>query len=204
MSFLDRAKRAADEAGRHAKELSEQARQAAAENAERARQAASVAAEQAKLAADEAGRQAHKLSDKANAAAWDPATAEKAQRGLRVAKRGLQTAVERIDPAVLADVIIKATILQERANASLRKKGSPYRIAEIAIGAAIPPSITFSIARVDDPAAEERLLGGEVNLGGAEAASVDGHGATGSGGTGGAIVTLDGTELDDADLTELA
>ena len=47
------------------------------------------------------------------------------------ARRGVSTVVERIDPGVLADLIIKATALQEMTNTSLREKQSPYRIAEV-------------------------------------------------------------------------
>jgi hypothetical protein len=110
---------------------------------DRARQAATQAAEQARAAADQARQTAN-----------DPATAEKARQAFSRAKRGVATAIDRIDPGVLADVIIKATALQERANAALRAKGSPYRISEVAIGAAIPPSVTFAIARTDDPGAD--------------------------------------------------
>ena len=68
------------------------------------------------------------------------------------AKRGLVTAIERIDPAIVADIVIKATAIQEIANRSLRDKGSPYRIAEITITATIPPQIGFSISRAGDEA----------------------------------------------------
>ncbi|MBI3746050.1 MAG: hypothetical protein HY264_05920 [Chloroflexi bacterium] len=121
---------------------------------ERAKQAASVAAEQARAAADQARHTVSEEADRASAAMKDPATAEKARQALSRAKRGVATAIDRIDPAVLADVIIKATALQERANAALKAKGSPYRISEIGIGAAIPPSVTFAVARTDDPAAD--------------------------------------------------
>jgi len=68
------------------------------------------------------------------------------------AKRGLVTAIERIDPSIVADIVIKATAIQEVANRSLRDKGSAYRIAEITITATIPPQIGFSISRIgDDP-----------------------------------------------------
>ena len=66
------------------------------------------------------------------------------------AKRGLITAVEKIDPAVLADLVIKATAVQEIANRSLREKGSIYRISEITVTASIPPQIGFAIARGGD------------------------------------------------------
>ncbi|HET7676231.1 MAG TPA: hypothetical protein VFK38_00090, partial [Candidatus Limnocylindrales bacterium] len=66
------------------------------------------------------------------------------------AKSGLVTAIEKIDPAILADIIIKATAIQETANRSLRAKGSAYRIGEITITATIPPQIGFSIERIGD------------------------------------------------------
>ncbi len=67
------------------------------------------------------------------------------------AGRGLVTAVEKIDPGILADIIIKATALQEKANRSLRSKASAYRIGELTITATIPPQIGFSIVRIGDP-----------------------------------------------------
>lgn len=118
----------------------------------------------------------------------DPTTIEKTRSKLRGARQGLVTALERIDPSVLADVVIKATILQEKANASLQQKGSFYRIAEIGIGASIPPSVTFTIARVGEPSGEPAMWRAEA----AEAA------------TDGTITTLDGTKLEEADLEALA
>ncbi|HJW21647.1 MAG TPA: hypothetical protein VJ506_04380 [Candidatus Limnocylindrales bacterium] len=150
---------------------------------ERARQAA----EQARQTASEAGRAVGAEAERTAATLRDPATAEKARQQLHVAKRGLATALERIDPGVLADVIIKATILQEKANAALQRKDSPYRIAEIAIGASIPPSVTFSIARIGEPTGEPAVWQAEQ----AEAGDST-------------ITALDGTTLDDADLAALA
>ena len=118
---------------------------------DRAKQAAQQAAEGAKAAAEQARQTVSESADKASAVMSDPATAEKARKAFTRAKKGLATAIDRIDPGVLADVIIKATALQERANAALKAKGSPYRISEVAIGAAIPPSVTFAISRTDDP-----------------------------------------------------
>jgi len=66
------------------------------------------------------------------------------------AKRGIISAIEKIDPGLLADIIIKATALQERANKSLREKASAYRVAEITITATMPPQIGFSISRLGD------------------------------------------------------
>src|SRR6476619_5699361 len=120
----------------------------------RAQEAAAAAAEQAQQAAGLASRQAS-----------DPATQEKlgqqARAAMGAARRGVSTVVERIDPAVLADLIIKATALQEMTNGSLREKRSPYRISEVGITASIPPGITFSIGRVDD--GDGVLTGGEVS-----------------------------------------
>lgn len=112
--------------------------------------------------ARQAAEQAADATRTAAAQLSDPSTQEKARQtfdmagkqakvGLGHAKRGISTAIDRIDPNVLADVIIKATSLQERANSALREKGSPYRVSEIGIAAAIPPQVTFSIGRIDDP-----------------------------------------------------
>lgn len=117
MSFLDRARQAA-----------EQARQAAAEGI------GAMTTPEAKAGMrEEANRVGRDLKGAAGHA-----------------KRGLITAVEKIDPAVLADLVIKATAVQEIANRSLREKGSIYRISEITITASIPPQIGFAIARGGD------------------------------------------------------
>jgi hypothetical protein len=160
MSFLERAKQAA----------------------EQARHVASEAAEQAKAVTIEA-------SERTQATLRDPATKERARSHLHRARRGFATALERIDPAILADVIMKATLLQEKANAALRSKGSPYRISEIAIGASIPPSIQFSIGRLDDPADDPALMPPTPPEPSLEA--------------GNTVTALDGTDLDDKDLEEL-
>ena len=157
---------------------------------DRAKQAAQQAAEQAKAAAEQARHTVSEGADKASAVMSDPATAEKARQALTRAKKGISTAIDRIDPGVLADVIIKATALQERANAALKAKGSPYRISEVAIGAAIPPSVTFAMSRVDDPDVDvvpEGSVASTELL--ADVAS-----------TGETVQALDGTMLDEAAL----
>lgn len=153
---------------------------------DRAKQAANQAAEAAKHAATEAQAAAQRTSDKLQ----DPATAEKARQALTRAKKGISTAIDRIDPSVLADVIIKATALQEKANAALKAKGSVYRISEIGIGAAIPPSVTFSIARIDDPLETATAVSSEELL---EAVGFQPEGT---------VTALDGTQLDEAKLAE--
>lgn len=86
--------------------------------------------------------------------ASDPTTQERlgrqASEALGKARKSMATVIEKIDPSTLADLIIKATALQEKTNASLRDKKSPYRIAEIVISASIPPGVSFVIGRVGD------------------------------------------------------
>jgi hypothetical protein len=167
---------------------------------EKARQAAGVAAGAAAKVSVEVGSQAAKAgaelgSKAAHQAATtirDPATKVRAQSALRKAKRGFTTALERIDPRILADVVVRATSLQEKANASLQTRGSVYRIGEITIGASFPPSIQFSIERVDDP--ENRLQDSSTLLAG-DGISPDAAAAT--------IVGLDGTAVDDGVLAEI-
>lgn len=116
----------------------------------RAREAAEAAAESAQHAAEAARTRATEVGRSAT----DPATHERLGRQARDAvghaRRGVATIVERIDPGTLAELIIKATALQEKTNASLRDKRSPYRISELNISASIPPGITFVISRIDE------------------------------------------------------
>jgi hypothetical protein len=165
VSFLDRAKQAAQQAADSAKQAAEQARQAATEGA-----------------------------TKAQAVMSDPETANKARNALTKAKRGLSTAIDKIDPNVLADVVIKATALQEKANMALKAKGSPYRISEIGIGAAIPPSVTFSISRTDDPDAEIVPVG-SISSTALEATVMSDPNL---------VQALDGTQIEEAALVEEA
>jgi hypothetical protein len=151
----------------------------------RAREAAEAAAEQAHQAAGMAGRTAH-----------DPATQEKlgqqARSALGAARRGVSTIVERIDPGVLAELIIKSTALQEMTNKALRDKKSPYRISEVAITASIPPGISFSIGRIDD--AGELVTGAEV----LSADLVEEFDEAGD-----AVIALDGTTLSEEQVAEV-
>jgi len=106
----------------------------------------------ASQAADQARQTAANLSDAEKRAV----ATQHARVAAGKARRGLTTVVEKIDPATLADLIIKATALQEKTNAALRAKRSPYRISEVVISATIPPGVNFSIGRVvADPADDE-------------------------------------------------
>jgi hypothetical protein len=152
----------------------------------RAREMAEAATAQAQTAAGAVNRSAH-----------DPETQEKlsqqARSAMGAARRGVSTVVERIDPSVLADLIIKATALQEMTNDALRQKRSPYRISEVDITASIPPGVTFAIARLE-PA--------EADLAGATVSSeqlVEAQAASG----GEAVISLDGTTLSDEQLSEV-
>jgi hypothetical protein len=122
---------------------------------QRAKEAATQMADQAKSAADQVAT-----------SATDKETQEKLRKQMsvsaNVAKRGMKSVVERIDPSTLADLIIKATALQEIANKALREKGSPYRISEITISATIPPGVNFAIGRIDDPEAAAAAIDSTV------------------------------------------
>src|SRR5258706_231767 len=61
------------------------------------------------------------------------------------AGRVVKLALDKLNPATLAAIVIKATSIQEQANAALRNNKSLYRIGGIEIGAAFPPSISFQI-----------------------------------------------------------
>ena len=155
---------------------------------QRAREAAEAAAESARTKATEAAGAASRTAS-------DPATQEKfgqqARAAMGAARRGVSTVVERIDPGVLADLIIKATALQETTNRALRAKHSPYRINEISIAATIPPGVNFAIGRID--VEQEAATGTEVS----SAALVDAQA------TGEAVISLDGTTLTDAQLADV-
>jgi hypothetical protein len=120
-------------------------------------------AQQAAAQAAEATRQkAQEAAAAAGRTAADPATQDMigksitgagagAREAIGMAKRGVTTVIEKIDPGTLAELVIKATALQEMTNKALRQKGSPYRIAEISISASIPPAVSFAIQRVGEP-----------------------------------------------------
>ena len=152
------------------------------------------AQEAAVQAAEVARARAQEAAAVANRAAADPATTETLARSARdavgMARRGVTTVIEKIDPSTLADLIIKATALQELTNKSLRGKGSPYRIAEISISASIPPAVSFAIGRLGD---EPEEVVGEVV---ASSDLVDRSADAGE-----LVLALDGTTVDTAVVT---
>ena len=116
----------------------------------KAQEAAAQAAEATRQKAQEAAAAAGRTTT-------DPATQDmigkagaSAREAVGLAKRGVTTVIEKIDPATLAELVIKATALQEMTNRALRQKGSPYRISEISISASIPPAVSFAIQRLGD------------------------------------------------------
>jgi hypothetical protein len=117
---------------------------------QRARESAEAAAGSAQQAAEAARTKATEVSRSAQDPAMHERLSKQAKDAVGQARKGMATVVEKIDPATLADLIIKATALQERTNASLRDKRSPYRIAEITITASIPPGVSFVISRIDE------------------------------------------------------
>lgn len=169
----------------------EKARAKAEQAAQQARDVAQGAAQQAASSARSVGGQIQDAAHQTQVQIQDPANRAKARETLQRAKRGVSTAIDRIDPNVLADVIIKATALQERTNSSLRAKGSVYRVQEVVIGASIPPTINFSIARISE-APEDIAL--------SQVASTDL--VAGVTQTPGSIQALDGSTIDEASLLE--
>jgi hypothetical protein len=158
VSFLQKAKEKAGEVAREAADASTRAAGAVAAKAQDPAtqdkvkgglaSAGRTAGDVARDAADASSKAATAVAAKAQ----DPATQAKVRGSLESARRGARTMVERIDPGILAEVVIKATALQEKANARLRQKGSIYRIGELQVTASIPPGVSFTILRVDDPA----------------------------------------------------
>ncbi len=112
------------------------------------------AAEQARLSASEKLAQATSPESQVQMRKTASEAGGQLRSAAGQARRGLVTVVERIDPGILADLIIKATALQEKANGHLRAKGSAYRVGEITITASLPPQVGFSISRIGDPEAE--------------------------------------------------
>jgi len=170
MSFMKRAREAAENAAESARRAAEQASQMAAGASAGQARPATGDDEAAAAEVVAAGRAVG--SDGAVAVEADPphetalqgqvfhglaSVGKSAREAAGLARRGMSAVVEKIDPGTLADVIIKATALQEMTNRALRGKGSVYRISEVSISASIPPSISFAIARLDDP--EERPTG---------------------------------------------
>lgn len=151
----------------------------------------------AQEAAEAARARVEEAASAATRTAHAPSTTERVNRGLAgatqgardavgLARRGVNTVIERIDPSTLADLVIKATALQEMTNKALRTKGSPYRISEISIAASIPPGVTFSILRLDD---EPEPIDGETKTSSELIeATVD---------SGELVLALDGTTLDE-------
>jgi hypothetical protein len=166
MSFLQKAKEKAGEVARDAAEATTRAAGAAAakaqdpETQERVKGGLATAGRTAAHASVKAADASAKAATAVAAKAQDPGTQAKVKGGIQKAGRGARTMVERIDPGILAEVVIKATALQEKANSRLRQKGSIYRIGELLVTASIPPGISFTILRVDDapgePAADRR------------------------------------------------
>jgi hypothetical protein len=153
VSFLQKAKDKAGEVAREAADASTRAAGAVSARAhdpeaqEKLKAGLTAAGKTAADASAKAADASAKAATAVVAKAQDPATQAKVKDGLATAGRGARTMVERIDPGILADIVIKATGLQERANARLRMKGSMYRIGEIQVTASLPPGISFSIER---------------------------------------------------------
>ena len=155
MSVLNQMKQAAGDAIRQAAEETRLQAKRGADAAGRAALAATdIAGEAAAAGAERAGialkRHARETADQAVVTLKDPETKVKARKAVVHAGKSVKSALDKLNPDLLAGVVIKATSLQEQANASLRRNGSLYRISGIAIGASFPPSISFHIGRLTD------------------------------------------------------
>jgi hypothetical protein len=197
VSFLQKAKDKAGEVARDAADATSKAAGAVAAKAQdpgSQDKVKSSLTSAGRTAADASARAADATTKAAGAVAvraQDPATQERVRGGISLATRGARTMVERIDPGILADVIIKATALQEKANARLRQKGSMYRIGEIQVTASLPPGISFSIERIADAeAASEAAARTSTEILAGDDVALVGSGADEASG----IVSLDGEE----------
>jgi hypothetical protein len=146
----------------------------------RAQEAAAQAAEAARSTASAANQ-------KANDPATQEAMARSAREAMGMARRGVTTVIEKIDPSTLAELIVRATALQEMTNKSLRQKGSPYRISEISISASIPPAVAFAISRLDEEPEEV----GDAVVSSSELIEQSAE-------AGELVLALDGTTIDEA------
>lgn len=158
----------------------------------------------AQEAAEAARAKVEEAATAASRTAADPTTTERINRSLSgagqgareavgLARRGVNTVIERIDPGTLAELIVKATALQEMTNKALRDKGSPYRISEVSISASIPPGVTFAIGRIDDV---EEVIQGEVH---ASTELVEAAAESGD-----VVLALDGATLDEPTVAAIA
>jgi hypothetical protein len=160
--------------------------------------------QRAREAAEAAAAKAQEAAVSASRTAQDPGTVEKINKSLvsagqgakeaaGFARKSMNTIIERIDPSTLAELIVKATALQEQTNKALRMKGSPYRISEISIAATIPPGVSFAIGRIDD---EPETLS-EVVISSEELLESDPE-------AGDVVLALDGTTVDEALMSDAA
>ena len=66
-----------------------------------------------------------------------------------VADFAMEKASNVMNDENIADFVISATKKQESINEELKKKKSPYRLGEMELELSIPPSISFSIRRLE-------------------------------------------------------
>ncbi len=71
-------------------------------------------------------------------------------------------AVEFSSDELIADIIIKAVIKQEKVNKILQDRGCNYRVNELDLEMGIPPTVVFGIHRVNEN--DSSITGEEENL----------------------------------------
>ena len=116
-----------------------------------------------------------------------PAPARARARPSGMARRGVTTVVERIDPGTLAELIIKATALQEMTNKALRTKGRPTGSPRSRSPPRSRPASPSPSARIDEP--EEHRRRGPSR----RPQLVDQRPTAGE-----VVIALDGTTIDEA------
>lgn len=105
--------------------------------------------DKARQTAEQAAARASKLAERPPAEDADPDAPLPPPPSAR-AGAAINAFIERVNPGLLADLIIHATAAQEKTNKALRDKGSQYRISEMYLTASIPPQVGFYIARIGD------------------------------------------------------
>ena len=167
MGLFDKAKEAAEHTAERARNAAEQAAERASGAVDRASEQVRggssgaagaggpgvshtagdqlrAAAGQARVAAGQLGKATSEAVGNAATAVADPTNQaharDAASRGFKKAKSGVASVIDRIDPGLLADIVIKATSLQEKANYRLHAKGSPSGSTRSRSRLACPPT----------------------------------------------------------------
>jgi hypothetical protein len=117
---------------------------------EKARQAAEKAAAEASAAAQKAAENAADPAVHAEARLRMAQAGFFARRASDFGRRTLRTMIERIDPGVLADIIIKATALQGRPTRACGRRTPRTGSTRSSSPRRSRPQVNFAIVRIDE------------------------------------------------------